>query len=55
MTIKLQPTHCFLHLGFTLCRAEQPLRGMELQEKEAPKDYSIQEMFRKNLEPKDVC
>ena len=24
-----------------LCKAEQPLRGMELQEKEAQKDYSI--------------
>ena len=26
------------YLGFTPCRAEQPLRGMELQEKEAQKD-----------------
>ena len=25
-------------LGFTLYKAEQPLRGMELQEKEAQKD-----------------
>ena len=25
-------------LGFTPCKAEQPLRGMELQEKEAQKD-----------------
>ena len=25
-------------LGFTSCKAEQPLRGMELQEKEAQKD-----------------
>ena len=31
-------------MGFTLCKAEQPLRGMELQEKEAQKDYSIQEI-----------
>ena len=31
-------------MGFTPCKAEQPLRGMELQEKEAQKDYSIQEI-----------
>ena len=31
-------------LGFTPCRAEQPLQGMELQEKEAQNDYSIQEI-----------
>ena len=30
-------------LGFTPCKAELPLRGMELQEKEAQKDYIIQE------------
>ena len=28
----------FFKLGFTPCKAEQPLQGMELQEKEAPKD-----------------
>ena len=28
----------FLKLGFTQCKADQPLQGMELQEKEAPKD-----------------
>ena len=27
----------FLKLGFTPCKAEQPLRGMELQEKEKKK------------------
>ena len=31
-------------LGFTPCKAEQPLRGMELQEKETQKDFSIQEI-----------
>ena len=31
-------------MGFTPCKTEQPLRGMELQEKEAQKDYSIQEI-----------
>ena len=28
----------FFELGFTPFKAEQPLRGMELQEKEAQKD-----------------
>ena len=31
-------------MGFTPCKAEQPLRGMELQEKEAQKDESIQKV-----------
>ena len=30
--------HFFKKLGFTPCKAEQPLRGMKLQEKEAQKD-----------------
>ena len=34
----------FKKLGFTPYKAEQPLRGMELQEKEAQKGYSIQEI-----------
>ena len=34
----------FFKLRFTPCKAEQPLRGMKLQEKEAQKDYSIQEI-----------
>ena len=28
----------FLKLGFTPCKAEQPLQGMELQEKKTQKD-----------------
>ena len=40
--------HFFKKMGFTPCKAEQPLRGMRLQE--AEKDYSIQ-----NLQLKDVC
>ena len=28
----------FFLLGFTQCKAEQPLQGMELQEKETQKD-----------------
>ena len=35
----------FFKLGVTPCKAEQPLQGMELQEKEAQKDYSMQEMW----------
>ena len=31
-------------LGFTICKAEQPLWGMELQEKEAQKDQRVQEI-----------
>ena len=37
------------------CKAEQPLRGMELQEKEAQKDKSTQEICLENLQLKDVC
>ena len=42
--ILLSKIFLFFKLGFTPCKAEQPLRGMELQEKEAQKDYSIQEI-----------
>ena len=31
-------------LGYTPCKSEQPLQGVELQEKEAQKDYSVQEI-----------
>ena len=34
----------FFLLGFTPRKAEQPLRGMELQEKEAQKGYRIQKI-----------
>ena len=37
--------HFFLKLGFNPCKAEQPLRGMELLEKAEHKDYSIQEIY----------
>ena len=37
----------FFKLGFTPCKAEQPLWGMELQEKEAQKDERIQEIHVK--------
>ena len=35
----------FFSGGFTRCKAEQPLQGMELQEKETPKDKGIQEIY----------
>ena len=34
----------FFLLGFTPCKAEKPLRGMELQEKKHKKDYRIQKI-----------
>ena len=37
----------FSKLGFTPCKAEQPLRNMELQEKESQKDQNIQEICLK--------
>ena len=46
----------FFKLGFTPCKAEQTLRGMKLQEKEAQKRLQDTEnLFRKNLQLKDVC
>ena len=40
----MQAHEIFLNLGFTPCKAEQPLRGMELQQKESQKGKSIQEI-----------
>ena len=34
----------FFKLGFTPCKAEQPLQGMELQEKKHKKGYRIQKI-----------
>ena len=48
--------HVFFKLGFTPCKTEQPLRGTELQEKKAQKRLQDTEnLFRKNLQLKDVC
>ena len=45
----------FFKLGFTPCKAEQPLRGMELQEKKHKKRLQDTEnLFRNNLQLKDV-
>ena len=46
----------FFKLGFTPSKAEKPLRGMEVQEKKAQKRFQDTEnLFRKNLQLKDVC
>ena len=44
----------FIELAFTPCKAEQPLRGMELQEK-ADRLKHTGTLFRKNLQIKGVC
>ena len=52
----MDSNNIFLNLGFTPCKAEQPIRGMDLQEKEGKKRLQHTEnMFRKNLQLKDVC
>ena len=45
----------YYQLGFTPCKAEQPLRGMELQEKETQKRLQhTGNMFRNNLQLKPL-
>ena len=48
LALACKPVLCFFFFfclfGFTPFKVEQPLRGMELQEKKARKDYSIQEI-----------
>ena len=42
-------------MGFTTCKAEQPLQGMKLKEKEARKGLKHKRnLFRKNLQLKGV-
>ena len=36
--LRIFPWFFFEKMGFTPCKAEQPLEGMELQEKEVQKD-----------------
>ena len=36
--------YMYIHPIYMLTKVEQPLSGMELQENEAQKDYSIQEI-----------
>ena len=40
-------------LGFTPCKAKQPLRGMKLQEKESQKHTG--NLLRMNLQLKNAC
>ena len=42
-------------LGFTICKAEQPLQGMELQEKQSQKIKVYRNLLKKNLQLKGVC
>ena len=50
LTINTRNDTAFFLLGFTPCKAEEPLQGMELQEKEAQKRLQhIGNLFRKNL------
>ena len=41
---KRQQSKVLKKFGFTPCKGEQPLGDMELQEKEAQKDYSTYEI-----------
>ena len=45
----------FLKLGFTPYKAEQPLQGMELKKKKQKRLQHTGNVFRKNLQLKDVC
>ena len=46
----------FFKLGFTPCKAERPLQGMELTTKKSTKRLKhTGNLFRKNLQLKDVC
>ena len=50
------PYLIFFKLGFTPCKAEQPIQGMELHEKEAQKKLKhTGNLFRKNLQLIGVC
>ena len=49
-------TSISLKLRFTPCKTEQPLRGIELQEKKHKKRLQDTEnLLRNNLQLKDVC
>ena len=49
------PVTCiFLKSGFTPCKAEQPLQGMEIQ-RSTKRLLHTGNLFRKNLQLKDVC
>ena len=39
----------FFYLKFTLCKDEQPIRDIELQEKETEKGLNIQEIYLQRI------
>ena len=43
------------NLGFTSCKAEQPLQGMWYKKKKHKKMKHTENLLRKNLQLKDVC
>ena len=45
----------FFPLGFTPCKAEQPLQGMELRKRSTKRLEHTGNLFRKNLQLKGVC
>ena len=45
----------FKKLGFTPCKAEQLLQGMELQKRSTKRLKHTENPFRKNLQLVDVC
>ena len=45
----------FLKLGFSPCKAKQPLRGIEFKKKKHKKIKHTGNLFRKNLQLKGVC
>ena len=46
----------FFKLGFTPCKAEYPLQGIELDKKEAQKKLKLtRNLFRKNQRLTGVC
>ena len=42
-------------LGFTPCKAEEPLQGMELQEKNSKRLKNTVNLLKKTLQIKGVC
>ena len=44
------------YLGFTVCKAKQPLQGIELKEKEEEKDEKhLGKLFKENPKIEGVC
>ena len=52
--VTLQAKSHFFDLGFTPCKAEHSLRGLEIQEKEEKEDKAIGKLLTKSPEKKCV-